>query len=116
MRQLKSPDLLGNRASKGALFVAEQLAFQEPRRDGRAVELDESPVPPRTQIVKGASDQLLSGARLAADEHGGARRCDRLDLLQHPAQSGALPNNLIESVIPSSLCPRVELLLGQPFF
>src|SRR5262245_18145838 len=116
MRQLKAPDLLGNRASKGALFVAEQLAFQEPRRDGRAVELDESPVPPRTQIVKGAGDQLLAGARLPADEHGGARRCHSLDLLQHPAQSGALPNNLIEIVIPSNLLPKVEILLGQPVF
>src|SRR5262249_43471448 len=116
MRQLKAADLLGNRASKGALFVAEQLAFQEPRRDGSAVELDESPVPPRTQIVKGASDQLLARARLPADEHGRARRCDSLDLLQHPAESGALPNNLIEIVIPSDLLPQVEILLGQPVF
>src|SRR5262245_20065927 len=114
MRQLKAADLLHNCASKGALFVAEQLAFQEPRGDGRAVELDESPVPPRTQIVKGAGDQLLAGARLPADEHGGACRCDGLDFLQHPTESGALPNNLIEIEIASNLLSQVEILLGQP--
>src|SRR5262245_43117319 len=116
MRQLKSPDLLGNRASKGALFVAEQLAFQEPRRDGRAVELDESPVPPGTQVVKGASDQLLSSTRLAADEHRRTSRCNNLDLLQHPAQRGALANDLREVVFGASLLYQVEIFLGQPIF
>src|SRR5262245_37442885 len=116
MRQLKAADLLGNRASKGALFVAEQLAFQEPRRDGRAVELYEGAVPPRTQVVKSSGDQLFAGTRLPADEDGRARRCAILDLLSPPAESCALPNNLIEIVIPSGLLPQVEILLGQPVF
>ena len=43
VRQLEAADLLADGAGEGALLVAEQLALQEPRGDGRAVELDEGP-------------------------------------------------------------------------
>ena len=44
--QLEAADLLADGAGEGALLVAEQLALQQPRGDGRAVELDEGAVPP----------------------------------------------------------------------
>src|SRR5262245_5326486 len=116
MRQLKSADLLRDGAGEGALFVAEQLALEQPSGNRRAVELDEGPVPPGTQVVKGASDQLLSSTRLAADEHCRTSRRNNLDLLQHPAQRGALADDLREVVFGANLLFQVEFLLGQPIF
>src|SRR5262249_37706065 len=95
---------------------AEQLALEQPSGYRGAVELDEGPIPPGTQIVKSASDQLLSSTRLTADEHRRARRCDSLDLLQHPAQRGALADDLREVVFGADLLFQVEILLGQPIF
>jgi hypothetical protein len=116
VRQLKAADLLRDRAGEGPLLVAEQLAFQETRGNGRAVELDEGSVPPGTQVVKGAGDQLLACARLATDEHGGVGRGDDLDLLQHPAQRRVLADDLPEVVVGADLLYQVEILLGQPVF
>ena len=111
--QLEAADLLADGAGEGALLVAEQLALQQPRGDGRAVELDEGPVPARAQVVQGAGDELLARAGLAADEHRGVGGGDRLDLLQHPAQGGALADDLAEVVLGADLLLQVGLLLGE---
>src|SRR5882672_1094335 len=42
--ELKSAHLLTDRAGKSALLMAEQLAFQQTRWNGRAIELDEGPI------------------------------------------------------------------------
>ena len=93
--------------------MAEQLALQQPGGDGRAVELDEGAVPARAQVVQGAGDQFLARARLAADEHGGVGGGDGLDLLEHPAQGGALADDLAEVVLGADLLLQVDLLLGE---
>src|SRR5262245_30142864 len=96
--------------------MAEQLALEQPRGYRRAVELNKGPVPPGTQIVEGASDQLFASAHLAADKHRRTSRCNNLDLLQHPAQRGALADDLGEVVFGASLLYQVEIFLGQPIF
>src|SRR5439155_2040304 len=45
--QLKASDASLNRPGKGALFVAEHLALEQPRRDRGAIDLDESALPAR---------------------------------------------------------------------
>ena len=111
--QLESADFLADGAGEGALLVAEQLALQQPRGDGRAVELDEGPVSPRAQVVQGAGDEFLARAGFAANEHRGVGGGDRLDLLQHPAQGGALPDDLAEVVLGADLLLQVGILLGE---
>src|SRR4051794_8451982 len=51
MRQFETPDLMADGARKGAPLVAEQLALQEARWDGRAVQLDEGTALARTQLM-----------------------------------------------------------------
>src|SRR5262249_58870168 len=84
--------------------------------DRDAVDSAEGPTPPGTQSVKGASDQHLSSTPLAADEHRRTSRCNNLDLLQYPAQRGALADDLREIVFGANLLFQVEILLGQPIF
>ena len=66
-----------------------------------------------TQLVQGAGDELLARAGLAADQDGGFGGGDGLDLLQHPAQGGALADDLAEVVLGADLLLQVGLLLGE---
>ena len=67
----------------------------------------------RAQLVQGAGDELLARAGLAADEHGGVGGGDGLDLLEDPAQGGALADDLPEVVLGADLLLQVGLLLGE---
>ena len=67
----------------------------------------------RAQLVQGAGDEFLARARLAADEHRGVGGGDGLDLLQHPAQGGALADDLAEVVLGADLLLQVGILLGE---
>ena len=48
--------------------MPEQLALEQTRHDGRAVDGDERLGPPRTRLMKRARSELLPRPRLAADE------------------------------------------------
>ena len=58
-------------AGEGAGLVAEQLGFEQGVGQGAAVDGHERPVTARAEVVQGAGEQLLAGAGLALDEHGG---------------------------------------------
>ena len=53
--------------------MPEQLRLEQLRRQRRAVDGHERALAPLGQRVDGARHQLLAGARLAGDEHGGVR-------------------------------------------
>src|SRR5439155_24217754 len=58
---------------KCAFDMAKQLAFDQARRYGSAVDFHERPAPPLTPGVDRASDQLLPSSRFPIDEHRGVR-------------------------------------------
>ena len=72
-------DLLAHRAGEAPLLVAEQLGLDQLFGDGRAVDLDQGVGVPLAGPVESARDQLLAGAALAGDEHGGRGRRGALD-------------------------------------
>ena len=75
--------------------------------------LTKVPLAARAQVVEGAGDELLARAGLAADEDGGVGGGDGLDLLEDPAQGGALADDLPEVVLGADLLLQVGLLLGE---
>ena len=85
--ELEAPDLAGKRAGESALLVAEELRFDQLRRQRRAVDLHHRPLAPAALIVDRARDHLLAGPRLALQEHGGRGPRDLRDLLQHPLEA-----------------------------
>src|SRR5262249_29439739 len=113
VRQLEAADVLADGAGEGALLVAEQLALQESRRNGRAIELDEGPLPARAEVVQGAGDEFLARARFAADQHGGVGGGDGLDLFQDATQRGALADDLLEVPFRADLFFQVRLFVVQ---
>src|SRR5438093_1375349 len=61
VREFEPTDPLRNGARKCALLVPEQLAFEEPGRNCRAVHFHEGSLPAAAEIVYGARDQFLAG-------------------------------------------------------
>ena len=84
--QLEPADPPGDGAGEGALLVAEQLALDQPRGQGGAVDLDERLVRAPAAGVDRPGDQLLAGPGLAGDEDGGVGRRDPADLVEHGEQ------------------------------
>src|SRR5687768_18174896 len=67
--ELHATGLARDGARESALFVAEQLAFEQRVRESAAVDLDEGAVLPPALLVHGACDQLLAGAALASHQN-----------------------------------------------
>ncbi len=70
---LEAPRPVARGAGEGALDVAEQLALQQPGRDGGAVEAHERLLGARAPGVDGARQALLAGAGLAQDQDRSVR-------------------------------------------
>ena len=67
---LEAADALLVGAGERALLVSEQLGLEQVLLQRRAVDLDEVARRAQRVVVDGAGDQLLAGARFAADEAG----------------------------------------------
>ena len=66
--ELEPSNLLRDGAGEGALFMTEQLAFDQARRNCGAVQLDEGSRAAFAQVVDGAGDQLLAGTRFTLNQ------------------------------------------------
>ena len=88
--------------------MAEQLALEERRWHRRAVHGDERLVAAGRQIVKRASNQLLTGTGLAGDQHGGVAIGDPADHLDRLADRGAVAGDAVDRDV--AVCRRAEAL------
>jgi hypothetical protein len=106
-RQLDLARLGELRAGEGAALIAEQLRLEQLLGQRRTVQGDERGVLARGRLMDEAGDDLLAGARLAADQHGrvggGHLRCfpehvprrrERLPA-EEPAEEGTLSGAVI---------------------
>ena len=75
-----------DRAGERAALVAEQLRVDQFRRNRPAVDAIERAVAARRAIVDRPGDQLLAGARLAEDQHGGVAAGDQFDAVHDRAE------------------------------
>src|SRR5437016_2825891 len=66
---LEAADLLSDGAGEGAPLVPEELALEQTRRNGGAVELHERAVAAVASVVDGPREQLLARARLAEKQY-----------------------------------------------
>ena len=77
--ELEFSGLRGRGAGEGALFVAEQFAFEKIFGDGGAVDFEERARGAQGMFVDGARDEVLADAAFAAEEDGGVGGRDALD-------------------------------------
>ena len=68
--------------------MSKQFALQDGLGQGRTIELDESLVPARGQVVDAGRNQLLAGAAFADDQYGPVQRRHPGHLFQHFQEGG----------------------------
>src|SRR5205085_2696080 len=88
-----------DRARERALDVPEHLALDQLAGDGRAVELDEGPVPAGRERVNRSRDELFARPALPRDEDAAFRGGGHLDeLVDAPHGLGAADHAVTRSV------------------
>src|SRR5579862_10009272 len=92
--QFEAPDTLADGACECASLVAEKLALQQARGNGRAIQLDKSTRLAGAQIMHSASNQLFSCARIPINKNSGVGRRHCLDLRQDPPEGLTVPYNI----------------------
>src|SRR5262249_12675168 len=97
--QLEPANPLRDRAGERPPLVAEQLALEQARGYGSAVDLDEGPVAAPARIVDGASNQFLSRAGLAQEEGGRVGRRHDLDLVEDVSERRTLTDHALSSIL-----------------
>ena len=112
--QLEAALLPRLRAGERALLVAEQLGLDQALGQRRAAHLDERLLGAQRVVVDRVRDELLAGARLAADQHRRVRLGDLRDLLVHLAHRSARADDVREVVALAQLLPQVRVLVEQP--
>ena len=95
---LEAADLGLVRAGERAALVAEQLRLEELLGERSAVDGDERTGAARAEIVDRARDQLLAGARLAGDQHGGVALGGALDHAEHALHRLGAPDQLAQAI------------------
>jgi hypothetical protein len=83
---------------KRAFLVAEQLGFDQARRDRGAVDAQERKVAARRVEVDRARDQLLTDPALAEDEHGRPQWSDAQDAVEDGAHRGGVTDEVLDAV------------------
>src|SRR5471030_853345 len=81
-----------------ALFMTEELAFQESQRNRRAVHLHERSTATPAVVVYGLRNELFAGTCFALDENGGVGWGHGADLIQHFTQRGTRPDNAFKAI------------------
>src|SRR5271156_5552647 len=95
MRAFDPADGLPDRPSKGAFFMAEQLALEQCLGNRRAIDRDERRVGAPAQLMKRVGEQLFSGAAFAQQQHRYVGRRNLLDITQHLQHFGALGDDAV---------------------
>src|SRR5260370_40662908 len=85
----------GDGAGEGALFVAEQLALDQPGRQGGTVDLDERFLLPPAAGMDRPRDEFFAGSRLARDENACVRLRYPPDVVEDGRQGRARPDDLL---------------------
>ena len=94
--QFQPPNFLRDRASKGAAFVAKELAFEQTSGNRGAVQLDKRSALAAAAIMNGTCDKLLARAGFSQHENGRITRGYCFDQLQRLPKCRALPNDSLK--------------------
>ena len=111
---LEAPLLARRRAGERPFLVAEQLRLDQRVGQRRAADLHERLGCALRVVVDRLRDQLLAGARLAADQHRGVGARDLHHLLADCVHRAAGAEDLREVVALAQLPLQPHVLLHQP--
>src|SRR5712692_5272107 len=116
MCQFEAPDALRDGSSKSASFVTKEFAFEEPGRDGSAIQLHEGVRAAWAEVVNRARDQFLTSAGLTVNQHRGIGRGDRFELAEDGAKGFATADDLFEALLSPDFIFEIQLFLRKLIF
>src|SRR5208337_1787709 len=102
-------------ARKGALLVAEKLAFNETRIQGSAINLHEWPVSALARLMNGPGYETFARARLTEEQDRGICGRHLLRLDEDPLEGVALAHDVTEVMFQTDLLPEVDIVGLDPF-
>ena len=111
--QLKPSQLLLSRIREGAGLVAKELRLDEALGQGPAVHLHEGLGGSAGAVVDGVGDELLAGAGLAANHHGGVGRGRLPHPLEDLLHGVAVADDVAHLVALLQLLAQLLVLLQQ---
>jgi len=111
--ELEAANFLRKRAGERAALVAEKFGLQQPRGNGRAIDLDEGAFAAGGEIVDGAGDELFAGAGFTEDENSRAGGSREFDLRKGAAQERAVADNLLEIKFGANFFLEIEFFDGE---
>ncbi len=107
---------LRDRSCECAFLMSEQLAFQQARRNCRAVELDEGLRATGAQIMNGSRNQFFSRARFPINENRRIRRCYGSHFFEDSAQRCASSDDLGKIHFRADFIFQIEFFLRELLF
>ncbi|MCG3778609.1 MAG: hypothetical protein JW388_1330 [Nitrospira sp.] len=110
LRLFEAADAPFDGAGERALLVAEQLAFQQRRRERSAVNGHHRRTRTRAELVNGFGDEFFSRATFAENEDAGARGSDLPHDLKNPLHGSGFADDVVEAKF------RIKLLMKLPVF
>src|SRR5271157_678691 len=113
IRQLKAASLLHEGTRESTLFVAEEFAFHQTRRNRRTVQTNKCALPPRAESMNCPGNQFLPGTGLTMKQYRGTCWRHDCDLVQHFPESRALADYVFEVVFRFDFRFEVKPLLFQ---
>ena len=116
IRQLHSPNFLANCPRERPLFMAKQLAFEQPGGNRRAVYLDEGGIFLLAHAVNGTRDQFLSRSGFTQNQHRGTTGRHGSRLRQHTLQFRAFAHDFLEIEFAADLVFQVQFFFRQAIF
>src|ERR1700745_93469 len=93
-------------SGESSLLMSEEFAFQQVKRNGRAVQLYEWAPASWTDIVNRAGDQLLTRTTLSEYQHGGISGCHSFPLREDRLQLRAVAYDFFKSILNATLFTR----------
>jgi len=104
LRLLETADAALVRAGERALFVAEQFAFQQRRRERGTMHRDQRLFRARAELMNRLRHQFLARAAFARQQHRRARGRDLPDNFKNLLHRGRFANDVFQAEL------RIELL------
>src|SRR5580692_5531988 len=111
--KLPTAALLQQSAGECTFLVSEELAFDQPGRNGGTIEPDKCSVSSWTEAMNSARNQLFAGTGLAVQQDSRSRWSDNLDPLKDFAQSGALAHDILEVIFRADVGFEIQALVFQ---
>src|SRR5580704_11212322 len=111
--QLESACLLHEGARERAPFMSKKFALHEARRYGRAIQGNETTSTTRTEVMNRPCDEFFASTGFTVQDHRCPGGRHNRNIVEYLAQSGALADDVLKSVLRSNFRLEIKAFFFQ---